>query len=62
MAKYWYIKERVNPQLKTYYLALGNITQKEARKHENAIYGWNNILKFSTEKEYLEKVKELNAK
>ena len=60
-AKYWYIKERHNPQFeKPYYTALGNISQTEARKHENPLYGYNVLIRFETEKDYMEKCKELN--
>jgi len=63
-AKYWYIKERRNPQLmqsrgKPYYTALGNITQTEAKKHESSLYGMNFVLRFSTEEEYKQKLTEL---
>lgn len=58
--KFWYIKERVNPQLGTYYIALGNISVKEAKQKEKSLYGDNYIHKFNNEKEYNDKLDELN--
>lgn len=58
--KYFYIKERFNPQFdKTAYYALGNISKADAQNHFYSLYGYNNILRFSTKKEYVEKCKEL---
>jgi hypothetical protein len=54
--KFWYIKERHNPQLEIYYVPLGNISQKEAKKHEKTPYGYNVILRFDTKEEYLKKL------
>lgn len=59
-AKYFYIKERFNPQFdKPYYIALGNITRAQAQNHFTSLYGYNDILKFSTYEEYAEKCAEL---
>lgn len=52
MAKAYYIKERSNPQLGTYYVAKGQMTKKEAKACEKSSYGTNRMLKFDTEKEY----------
>lgn len=61
--KYWYIKERHNPQFdKPYYVALGNITKDEAIKAGMSLYGYNNILRIDTEQEYRKKIKELGIK
>ena len=58
--KYWYIKERHNPQIGVYYIALGNISQQEAKKQEGSIYGDNYIHRFNSEKEYNDRLDELN--
>ena len=61
--KYWWIKERHNPQFKEpYYVACGQITVKEAKAHENPLYGYNYMHKFSTEKEYETRLTELGLK
>jgi hypothetical protein len=59
--KYWWIKERHNPQFKDpYYVACGQITAKEAKAHENLfLYGTNYMHKFSTKEEYEARIKEL---
>lgn len=52
-SKFWYIKERFNPQLdKPYYRALGNISKLEASRHESTLYGYNNLLRFDNEEDY----------
>lgn len=62
MAKKFYIKERENPQFKKpYYQALGQITKKEAKKHENTVYGWNNVRSYETEDEYNKALDKLKA-
>jgi len=49
----FYIKERYNPQFdKPYYVALGKLTKKEAKKKESSIYGNNYILSYDTEENY----------
>lgn len=59
-AKYWYIKERCNSQLsRPYYNALGNISKKEATKHENPIYGHNYLLRFNNESDYEKEISKL---
>jgi hypothetical protein len=58
--KYFYIKERDNPQLKSaYYTALGNLTVKEAKKAEFSSYGYNTIIKFDTKEAYLTECEKL---
>ena len=59
--KYFWLKERHNPQLGVYWVTMGNITLEKARAHENAMYGTNYMHKFSTEKEYEEKIAQLIA-
>lgn len=48
---YW-IKERYNPQLGTYYVAYGQMSKTAARKCEGSIYGNNVMRKFDSETEY----------
>ena len=56
----YYIKQRYNPQLGTYYIKYGQITKEEAKNAEDrCVYGSNKMLKFNTEKEYLSKIDEL---
>lgn len=51
--KYFWIKERDNPQLGTYYVAMGNITTKEAKKYESPrLYGSNIMHKYDTKEAY----------
>ena len=54
--KYWYIRQRDNPQFS---IAQGNLTVSQAKKAEGSIYGHNTMLKFNTLEEYLTKCKEL---
>jgi hypothetical protein len=49
--KYW-IKERYNPQLGTYYVRCGQLSQREANAKEKSIYGENTMKSYITEKEY----------
>ena len=49
---YW-IKKRYNPQFdKPYFSACGQLGQREAKKKENSLYGFNVMLEFKTESEY----------
>lgn len=60
--KYFWIKQRNNPQLGTYYVKMGNISVREAKSHvSETLYGWNAMLQFSNEKEYLDKIEELQT-
>lgn len=60
MGKYFWIKERYNPQLGTYYVACGNTyTVKDAKKAESPFYGDNTIHKFDTETEYNAEIERL---
>ena len=52
--KSFYIKQRHNPQLGVFYVACGQLTVKEAKAKESAIYGSNVMMKYPTEKEYNE--------
>lgn len=59
--KYYWIKERHNPQLRVYYVPQGRITVKEARAMERPLYGDNYMLKFNSLEEYEQKIRELKA-
>jgi hypothetical protein len=62
MAKKFYIKERHNPQLDNpYYVPLGQITQKDAKRHESSAYGWNNVIAYQTEEEYKKALERFKA-
>jgi hypothetical protein len=52
MKKKYYIKERDNPQLGTYFVRCGQMTKTEARQHERTKYGINFMHSFNTEVEY----------
>ena len=51
--KKWYVKERHNPQLGIYFVACGQMSKTEAKKHEESLYGANYMLPFDSKKEYL---------
>lgn len=57
---YW-IRERHNPQLGVYYVAMGKMTKAEAKKFERAIYGHDVMLPYPSEEAYNEAVKKLGA-
>jgi len=58
--KPWWIKERDNPQLGTYWVACGQLSKTEATRMERgSIYGCNIMHRFDTELEYLSKLTEL---
>ena len=59
--KYYWIMERHNPQLGVYYIAMGNISAKDAES-KSSVYGWNHMLKFDSEKEYKAKISDLIEK
>ena len=59
MAKKWYIKERHNPQLGTYYVACGQMSKAEAKRYENSLYGENVMHSFETEDAYKKRLAEL---
>lgn len=57
--KYWWVKERHNPQLGVYYVPLGRMTMRDAMRSYNPKYGLNILHKFESEHEYEAKLKEL---
>ena len=56
--KYW-IKERDNPQLGTFYVGCGQMTKKNAKASENALYGNNVMIECGSEEEYRSRLDEL---
>lgn len=58
-SKYWWIKERSNPQLGTYFVAMGNIPLKEAIQHEKSLYGHNTMHRYKSKNEYDGRLAEL---
>ncbi len=55
------IKERQNPQLGTYFVQMGWLSQKEIKACEKAIYGRNIVHSFKTEAEGLKFLQEQEA-
>lgn len=58
-SKLYYIKERYNPQLGTYYEAMGQMTKTAAKRHERPLYGHNTMHSFTTEQAYNDRIEEL---
>jgi hypothetical protein len=59
--KYWWIKERHNPQIGLYYMAVGPLSVKDAQAMERARYGCNYMHKFAGEREYTARLEELRS-
>ena len=58
----YYIKERHNPQTGVYYVACGQLSKTAAKKKENSLYGYNTMIPFDTEQEYLAKLADLKSR
>lgn len=58
--KFW-IKERNNPHLTRYYVAMGQMTKKAALKHEDTLYGENIMLEFDTVELYWHRISHLRT-
>ena len=58
----WYIKERHNPQLGTYYTGQGQMSKKDAKAYEHPLYGDNVMHVFETETEYLAELYDLRRR
>lgn len=58
--KFW-LKERFNPQLGTYWVRMGQMSATAANKCARPIYGSNTMHSFETESEYLKRIGELKA-
>lgn len=61
MNKKFWIKERHNPQTGIYYVLCGQLTNKEAKKKENSLYGTNYMLPFPDRAAYEARIEELRA-
>lgn len=61
--KSWWIKERENPQLGTYYVALGELSKSKARRSSRgrSIYGASRLIELKTEVDYLKALEKLKA-
>lgn len=59
--KLFYIKERDNPQLKTYYVACGALSKAAAKRMEKPLYGDVVMYGYDTEEAYKTKLAELRA-
>lgn len=59
MAKKFYLGERINPQLGTYWVRHGQLTKKDAKAKEKCLYGAKIMHPFETEAEYNQKIQEL---
>ena len=56
----WWIRQRRNPQLGTYYVACGQMSQTAANKCERStLYGSNAMRSYDTEEEYQSRLREL---
>ncbi len=61
MAKSFYIKERHNGQTGVYYVGMGQLTKKDAKKREESLAGFNIIHECKTEELYKETLETLKA-
>ena len=61
MVKPYWIKERHNPQLGVYYVAMGQKSVREAKKFEKSLYGMNYMHRFDSEREYIAELEKLRA-
>ena len=59
--QYYWIGERQNPQLKTYYVAYGPLSQAKAKKYGRPIYGCNIMHRFETNEAYQARLTALRA-
>ena len=57
--KKWWVKERQNPQLGTYYVPYGQLSKRDAAARERSLYGYNVMWPFATEAEYRKRIAEL---
>lgn len=60
--KPWWIIERHNPQLKVYFVGLGQLSKTAAKRHGRPIYGTNYVHEYPTEADYKAKLAELKKK
>lgn len=55
----WWIKERQNPQLGTYFVPMGQLSKTRAMAHEDTLYGTNVMHSFDTEGQYRQRLAQL---
>lgn len=60
-AKLYWIKKRDNPQLGTYFVAMGIMSKARAKKCERPLYGSNEMRSYETEKKYQAEIKRLES-
>ena len=60
--KPFWIKERYNPQLGTYYVACGQLSKAAAKRKERSLYGENVMHSFDSEDAYKARIRELRKK
>lgn len=58
--KFW-IKQRYNPQLGTFYVPCGQLSKQEAKKMEKPLHGSNTMIPFDSEEEYRARLAELKG-
>lgn len=56
----YYIGERCNPQLATYYRAYGQLPKNQVKKKEDCAYGTMTLTSYETKDLYEAKLKELS--
>ncbi len=56
----WWIKQRNNPQLGTYYVPCGQMSKTAAKGYEDSsLYGYNTMIPFDSEKKYQDELTKL---
>jgi hypothetical protein len=58
---YW-IKKRYNPQFdRPYYSACGQLGKREAKRKEDSLYGFNEMLEFVSAEDYQKAIEQFKA-
>jgi len=60
-ANKFYIKQRVNPQCGTYFVACGKMSKSAAKRAERPLYGDNVMHSYGSEAEYRARLAQLEA-
>jgi hypothetical protein len=55
----FWIKERFNPQLGTYFVKMGQMSKTAAKRYEKPLYGENVMLRFETREAYNKGIEEI---
>jgi hypothetical protein len=58
----WWIKDRYNPQLGTYYVACGQMSKTAAKRCERPLYGDNVMKRYETEADYKAALEDLKKR